>query len=43
MEFNMPQAGKLQHIEKVIRRIRLVAFDFDGVFTSAVMVSGCKS
>jgi len=29
----MPQAGKLQHIEKVIRRIRLVAFDFDGVFT----------
>jgi YrbI family 3-deoxy-D-manno-octulosonate 8-phosphate phosphatase len=29
----MPQEGKLQHIEAIIRRIRLVAFDFDGVFT----------
>ena len=29
----MPQESKLQHIEAVIRRIRLVAFDFDGVFT----------
>ena len=30
----MPQESKLQHIEEVIRRIRLVAFDFDGVFTN---------
>jgi YrbI family 3-deoxy-D-manno-octulosonate 8-phosphate phosphatase len=29
----MPQESKVQHIEAVIRRIRLVAFDFDGVFT----------
>ena len=29
----MPQESKLQHIEEIIRRIRLVAFDFDGVFT----------
>ena len=29
----MPRESKLQHIEAVIRRIRLVAFDFDGVFT----------
>ena len=33
MEFSMSQESKLQHIEEVIRRIRLVAFDFDGVFT----------
>ncbi len=29
----MPQETKLHHIEEMIRRIRLVAFDFDGVFT----------
>ena len=29
----MPAQSKLLHIEEVIRRIRLVAFDFDGVFT----------
>jgi 3-deoxy-D-manno-octulosonate 8-phosphate phosphatase (KDO 8-P phosphatase) len=33
MEFGMPTESKLQHIEKVIRGIRLIAFDFDGVFT----------
>ena len=33
MELSMPPQSKLQHIEEVIRRIRLVAFDFDGVFT----------
>jgi 3-deoxy-D-manno-octulosonate 8-phosphate phosphatase (KDO 8-P phosphatase) len=29
----MPRNYNLHHIEEVIRRIRLVAFDFDGVFT----------
>jgi 3-deoxy-D-manno-octulosonate 8-phosphate phosphatase (KDO 8-P phosphatase) len=29
----MPPKSKLDDIEAVIRRIRLVAFDFDGVFT----------
>ena len=29
----MPRKYKLHHIEAIIRRIRLVAFDFDGVFT----------
>ena len=29
----MPRKDKLHRIEEVIRRIRLVAFDFDGVFT----------
>ena len=29
----MPQKRKLDEIEAVIRRIRLIAFDFDGVFT----------
>ena len=29
----MPRKSKLHRIEEVIQRIRLVAFDFDGVFT----------
>ena len=29
----MPRKYNLNHIEAIIRRIRLVAFDFDGVFT----------
>lgn len=29
----MPQANQLNNLEQIIRRIRLVAFDFDGVFT----------
>jgi len=29
----MPQKSKLQPIEEVVRHIRLIAFDFDGVFT----------
>jgi 3-deoxy-D-manno-octulosonate 8-phosphate phosphatase (KDO 8-P phosphatase) len=29
----MPQENKLHNIDEIIRRIRLVAFDFDGVFT----------
>jgi 3-deoxy-D-manno-octulosonate 8-phosphate phosphatase (KDO 8-P phosphatase) len=29
----MPQKKKLHNIDEIIRRIRLVAFDFDGVFT----------
>ena len=29
----MPQKSKLQPFEEVIRHIRLIAFDFDGVFT----------
>jgi YrbI family 3-deoxy-D-manno-octulosonate 8-phosphate phosphatase len=29
----MPQEVKLHNIDEIIRRIRLVAFDFDGVFT----------
>jgi YrbI family 3-deoxy-D-manno-octulosonate 8-phosphate phosphatase len=29
----MPQKIKLHNIDEIIRRIRLVAFDFDGVFT----------
>ena len=30
----MPQEIKLSSIDEIIRRIRLVAFDFDGVFTN---------
>jgi 3-deoxy-D-manno-octulosonate 8-phosphate phosphatase (KDO 8-P phosphatase) len=30
----MPQEIKLHSIDEIIRRIRLVAFDFDGVFTN---------
>ena len=30
----MPQEIKLHNIDEMIRRIRLVAFDFDGVFTN---------
>jgi len=30
----MPQEIKLHNIDEIIRRIRLVAFDFDGVFTN---------
>ena len=30
----MPQDIKLHSIDEIIRRIRLVAFDFDGVFTN---------
>jgi YrbI family 3-deoxy-D-manno-octulosonate 8-phosphate phosphatase len=30
----MPQKIKLHNIDEIIRRIRLVAFDFDGVFTN---------
>ena len=29
----MPQGKKINNIEPIIRRIRLMAFDFDGVFT----------
>ena len=29
----MPRKYNFNHIEEIIRRIRLVAFDFDGVFT----------
>ena len=29
----MPQEKKLHNIDKIILRIRLIAFDFDGVFT----------
>ena len=29
----MPQANPSESVEEIIRRIRLIAFDFDGVFT----------
>ena len=33
MECSLSQAKGINHTKKVIRKIRLVAFDFDGVFT----------
>ena len=33
VENDMPQANKSHDIDEIIGRIRLVAFDFDGVFT----------